>query len=385
MPNIDVETCDSAFEALGRIRDVAFDAIVTDIKMPGMDGLSLLAAVQERQPDTPTLLISGHGEHDLTIRALRGGAYDFIQKPIDREYFVAALSRALDLRGLRRQLEEQRRLLELHATELEATVEKRTRELVKATEAKDEFLGMISHEMRTPLTVLNGGVHLLRRRSLDRAEMESVLRDMEREGARLLRIIEDLLALAHASLREEAGREPLSVPALLKSIVASLESRTERPILLELGDGLPFVEGDAGYVERVLENLVSNCVKYAAPNEPIIIRAAHERALQLSITVCDRGEVVAPAVAERLFDRFYRARTTADKAQGAGIGLTVCRRLVEALGGEIWARPRDGGGLEVTFTLPVLEDSTLEVGDAPALYEAVLPSTTVLDSAAARL
>ena len=89
--NIQVDTCDSAFEALEQIQDHDYDAIVSDIKMPGMDGLALLEKIQELRPETPTLLITGHGEHNLAIQALRGGAYDFIQKPIDREYVVAAL------------------------------------------------------------------------------------------------------------------------------------------------------------------------------------------------------------------------------------------------------------------------------------------------------
>ena len=82
---IQVDTCDSALEALLHIQEHDYDAIVSDIKMPGMDGLALLAKIRELRPETPTLLITGHGEHELTVAALRGGAYDFIQKPIDRD------------------------------------------------------------------------------------------------------------------------------------------------------------------------------------------------------------------------------------------------------------------------------------------------------------
>jgi len=100
MKNIKVDTCDSALDALERVRKYDYDAIVSDIKMPGMDGLALLGKVRELRPDTPTLLITGHGDHSLAIQALRGGAYDFIQKPIEREYFVAALLRAIQSRVL---------------------------------------------------------------------------------------------------------------------------------------------------------------------------------------------------------------------------------------------------------------------------------------------
>src|SRR5207244_5538899 len=102
MAGVTVETADSAAAALDRIAAQDYDAIVTDIKMPGMDGFALLAEIRRRQPDTPILMITGHGEYDLAVRALRGGAYDFVQKPIDRDDFVASLHRAIRAHALNR-------------------------------------------------------------------------------------------------------------------------------------------------------------------------------------------------------------------------------------------------------------------------------------------
>jgi PAS domain S-box-containing protein len=119
MNGVEIDTCDTAPAALERLGAIDYDAVVTDIKMPGMDGLALLNAIRELRPKTPTLLITGHGEHDLAVQALRGGAYDFVQKPIDREYFVASLERAIHLRALDRQVEQQRQALERHARVLE--------------------------------------------------------------------------------------------------------------------------------------------------------------------------------------------------------------------------------------------------------------------------
>src|SRR5882762_5384612 len=107
MNGVAVDTADSATSALDQIAARDYDAIVTDIKMPGMDGFALLAEIRARRPDTPTLMITGHGEHALAIGALRGGAYDFIQKPIDRDYFVTSLRRALEMGELRRRAKEQ--------------------------------------------------------------------------------------------------------------------------------------------------------------------------------------------------------------------------------------------------------------------------------------
>jgi DNA-binding NtrC family response regulator len=135
MGAVTIDTADSAMAALDRMSAQDYDAVVTDIKMPGMDGLALLAEIRARQPETPTLMITGHGEHALAVQALRGGAYDFIQKPIDREYFVASLQRAIQTAKLGHQAREQQRALGQRAQELERTVEERTRELQEANRA----------------------------------------------------------------------------------------------------------------------------------------------------------------------------------------------------------------------------------------------------------
>jgi PAS domain S-box-containing protein len=143
MKGVAVDTADCGQAALKSLGMTDYDAIVCDIKMPGMDGLALLAKVRELRPDTSILLITGHGEHDLAVQALRGGAYDLIQKPIDRDYFVATLSRAIQMRQLRRQVHTQQLALEQHADELERLVQERTRELLEANRAKDELLALL--------------------------------------------------------------------------------------------------------------------------------------------------------------------------------------------------------------------------------------------------
>src|SRR5437773_6917982 len=125
MSEVTVETADSASAALDRIAARDFDAIVTDIRMPGMDGLALLAEIRGRRPDTPILIITGHGEYDLALRALRGGAYDFIHKPIDREDVVTSLGCAIRTHALRRRVRNRHLALERRASELEGVVEKR--------------------------------------------------------------------------------------------------------------------------------------------------------------------------------------------------------------------------------------------------------------------
>src|SRR5205814_1548487 len=132
MDGVTVDTADSGAAALDRIAAREYEAIVTDIKMPGMDGLALLAEIRRRQPATPILIITGHGEYDLSVRALRAGAYDFIQKPIDRDRFVASLYRAIRAHALWRRVKGRQSALERCAGELEPVVEKLAGELPAA-------------------------------------------------------------------------------------------------------------------------------------------------------------------------------------------------------------------------------------------------------------
>src|SRR5256714_12437321 len=112
MAGFTVDTADPGPSALDQITARDYDAIVTDIKIPGMDGLELLAEIRTHRPDTPTLMITGYGEHELVVQALRAGAYDFIQKPIDRDYLVASLRRAMEKRELSRRVNGQQLRLE---------------------------------------------------------------------------------------------------------------------------------------------------------------------------------------------------------------------------------------------------------------------------------
>ena len=138
MSGVTVDTADSAAAALDRVTARDYDAIVTDIRMPGMDGLALLSEILERRPDTPTLMITGHGEYDLAVRALRGGAYDFIQKPIDRDRFVASLHRAIQARALNRRAKDRQLALERCAIELEKIAEKLGREEARVLIVDDD-------------------------------------------------------------------------------------------------------------------------------------------------------------------------------------------------------------------------------------------------------
>ena len=122
LKDLAIDICESAPDALEYIGHTDYDAIVSDVKMPGMDGFQLMERVLTIRPTTPTLLVTGHGDHDMGVKALNAGAYAFIPKPIDRDFFIAWLKRAIQLRQLSRTVER-------HTEELEQTVKQRTAEL----------------------------------------------------------------------------------------------------------------------------------------------------------------------------------------------------------------------------------------------------------------
>ena len=110
------------------------------------------------------------------------------------------------------------------------------------------------------------------------------------------------------------------------------------------------------YFEQVLRNLLSNADKYSPPTEPVLVRTRRDDGF-VTISVLDRGQGVADEDVDKIFRAFYRSPRTSAQASGAGIGLAVCKRLIEAQGGRIWARPRDGGGAEFGFTLPLEQET----------------------------
>jgi PAS domain S-box-containing protein len=248
--------------------------------------------------------------------------------------------------------------LSLENARLYRRAQEREAELSRANEAKDEFLGLMSHELRTPITVVHGGARVLRARwrELDDDTRASMFTDVERESDRLARMLENLLALARVELGQETPVEPVLLQRLLQRLIAHYEAGAgHRPLEFVADPSTGTAAAAPGYVEHVVRNLISNAEKYSPAGSVIEVhlRAAAGR---VDVLVMDRGFGVPEDEAERIFERFYRSERTSGLAGGAGMGLAVCKRLIEAMSGEIWARSREGGGLEVGFSLPLYEE-----------------------------
>jgi PAS domain S-box-containing protein len=221
---------------------------------------------------------------------------------------------------------------------------------------RDTFIGVLSHELRTPVTTIYAGAKVLARPSTlpDRTRAE-IFDDIVVESERLHRLVEDVVAMTRFSDADgDVGAEPVLLQRLLPSVVASEEGRwAGAPVSGVLPPGLPTVVADPTNVEQVVRNLLSNAAKYGGPRATVIARVeADER--EVRVRILDDGPGFPPEEADRLFELFFRSARTARAAAGAGIGLFVCARLIKAMGGRIWAMPRPEGGAEFGFALRVM-------------------------------
>jgi PAS domain S-box-containing protein len=263
---------------------------------------------------------------------------------------------------LRRTRDELERRVQERTADLEASnrrKEELVEELRRASEAKDEFLGLLSHELRTSMTLIYGGIKAVRRLSdrLEAEEAASMLENVEQETDAMYRMIEDLLNLARLELGEQLTTEPVMVQHVIRRFVRNFEeSRPKREVVVDLPDDLEPALAEPTYVEQVLRNLVSNAEKYTPSDSPIELRAAENGGTEITISVLDRGPGIPQDELDAVFERFYRSSHTPKRVRGMGMGLTVCKRLVEAQRGRIWLATRAEGGLEVSFTLPVARD-----------------------------
>jgi signal transduction histidine kinase len=245
--------------------------------------------------------------------------------------------------------------LELRLASRLAIAEAREREYLK-----DALMGMLSHELRTPVTTIFGAAQLLSRKPTEASHdrMAELFPDIISESERLLRLIEDLLVLTRLEQGGtiKAAREPVLMQRLLSAIVEH-ESRRwpERSLRLDVQPNLPPVVGDQLYLEQVVRNLVSNALKYSATDKAVEISASAIGG-EVEVRVRDRGIGLPSEGHDKLFGLMERGDAAVRHAPGAGIGLYVCRRLLDAMGGRIWLEPAPDVGTVATFRMPVIEE-----------------------------
>jgi signal transduction histidine kinase len=219
---------------------------------------------------------------------------------------------------------------------------------------REAFLGLLSHELRTPVTTIYAAASVLTRRGreLDPRVADEVLGDVAAEANRLFQLIEDLMVLARFDEGIELGAQPVLLQHLVPSAVSQEASRWPAVSFdCAVDPDLPTVGGDETAIAQVVRNLLSNAAKYSPAGGHVHV-SIHGDDEGVAVAVRDEGPGIDPAELERIFEPFFRSPSTAGLASGAGIGLYVSHRLVDAMGGHISAGSANGGGSEFTFTLP---------------------------------
>lgn len=322
------------------------------------------------------MLVNAHGRVTLANPAVRemfhwpwpveGRHYlEVVRQPDIASQFAAALANK-PASSVEVELErDKRRIYTAHATPMPTErgggavlVLHDITDLKQADRVRRDFVANVSHELRTPLTAIRGYIEALSDGSTPApAESRRFLDIIARHTTRMERLVRDLLRLA----RLDAGQEPLALVRLpLESVLAGVETemqdaieRKEQKVVHDFAPGAEWVDADPAKIHDALRNLVENASNYGPDGSTIDVMARRTGAT-IAITIADRGPGIPDDDLPRIFERFYRAdRSRTTDPGGTGLGLAIVKHLIELHGGHATAKHRDGGGAEVTITLPL--------------------------------
>lgn len=338
----EVVTCSSGQQALARDDLASFDLLITDLQLPRMDGIELIAQLLKVNPELAAIVMTGYASVDSAVQALRHGAVDYVQKPFTLTALEAVVERALNMQRLKRanqQLQEQLR--------------SRNAELEAVNQELDAFAARLAHDLRGPINNVRGIVAFVREEvgATLEPELRELLDRAVRSGDQALRMVSDLLdfaRLGHGHLQ----LVPVPLGELMARCVEPLAAHlpTDR-CRIEIGE-LPTVLGHEGLLGQVFLNLLDNAIKYSEPKPQMLIQVEaqpHDQE-RVDIRVRDNGVGFDPQYARQLFMPFQRLHRRSEFT-GAGMGLANVKRIVERHGGQVRAESTLGEGSVFTVTL----------------------------------
>ena len=332
----EVATADNGAWGLELVEAFRPDLVFVDLKMPGLSGLEVLDAITRRHPTVVTVVITGYVTVDSAIEAMKSGAYDFIAKPFTPDQFRVIAARSL----------EKRKLV------LETIALRREKEMLR-----ENFAAIVSHELKSPLSAVQQNLFVLSHQ-LSPIATEHQIQQLERMKVR----IGDLLEMVDTWLRGVSAdlngiRERFKLVPVGSSISKAIENveqhAVRKDVNIEVEEPKESVFGDEGTLTEALTNIIGNAVKYSYEGGTVTVSTRRSND-HVRIDVSDSGVGIPPGDQAHVFDDFYRAPAVVDQEGGAGLGLAISRRIIEAHLGSVSVESEIGEGTTFTILLPAL-------------------------------
>jgi signal transduction histidine kinase len=344
----EVEAAASAEEALARIDAVPPDAVLVDFHLPGMTGMGLLRELRARgRPVPAVVMLTGSGNERVAVEAMKAGAQDYLVKDgYTAERLRRSLRAAVDTVRMTRELEARR-----------VRAERAEQAAREALAVRDELFALATHDLKGPLQIISLNAQVLRRQGRkdgSGAGQDARLEHILRASHRMSELIDHFLEVTRGEVRP-LQRERLDLKALAGSKVHALEASARHRFVLSV-DGDDFAgDWDARALERVLENLLGNAVKYSPPGTTVTVRLAVESGYPVDMVrleVVDEGIGIPAEDLPFVFERFRRGSNVAEGVSGSGVGLASVRRMVGLHGGTLQVESEEGRGSTFIVRLP---------------------------------
>src|SRR5213592_1683947 len=378
----DVATTTSGAQARAMVRDTEYDLVLTDLRLEDGDGLDVLKAVRESYPETVTIMLTGYASLESAIQALRAGAYDYLVKPSEVEELRSTVARGIERRRLglelkarvveleraNRAVADLNSSLQLRIDEATAELKERYEQLKELDRMKSQFLSIASHELKTPITAMSGflQVALRRVRRMSDGEggqhppgesLQAVLEQLEvvyRQTTKLARLVDELLDVSRIQTgRIEFRYGDVDMGELANEVATRMQLTTTTHSISVTRDSASVVTADRDHLEQVLNNLLTNAIKYSPSGGAITIDVRPEEDGGVRVSVTDEGIGIPEKELDAIFGLFYRSPDrTARDAAGMGLGLYISKEIVVRHGGRIWAESGGAKGSTLNVVIP---------------------------------
>lgn len=356
----------SAVEVFGKTK---FDAVLLDLKMPGMDGIETLKELKKQDPDIPVIMVTAYGDIATAVDAIKLGAYDFVEKPPQISRIILTLRHAIEQATLEREVRKLGKSVEESAA-LKQTYEK-LRELDRV---KSTFLSSVSHELRTPLTSIMGFSDITRiklakliaddvgdpKTIRNLQQIENNLEIIISESERLELLIESILDFTAM----EAGKvewkwETLSLKDVIKKTAAEFAPNfVEKGLefIVEIEEDLPLIKGDRYRMFQVISQILSNAFEFT--DQGRVTCSASSLDNEIIFSIADTGRGIPPSRHGVIFEKFSQFGDVLNgKPKGVGLGLPICKMILEYHGGILAVASEPGKGSTFTITLPCCREA----------------------------